>query len=539
MDGYRAAPGPADGFVVDSAEVGSHLGYAARLHVTYTNDALVYEDAAGFSQSERTRLVGDQLRLHPLLALGLWERALVFASVPLDVVMDGQPLGDLPTATGTGLGDVRLGARALALRADPLQLAVQLDFTLPTGKGGREDRPGVAGDEGVTVHPELIAQLGSAPLAWMVNLGARWRKDASFAGVRFEDALMAGTALAWTLLPHTLRGLAELRLETPLAHLGDTSSSRLDAQLGLEFEPARGWVLGAAGGSGLARGYGEPDLRVVLSVGYNGAFGVSRAHEPAPIARAAANESHEPAPQPAPVSARATARVQVETPASQPPPRPPATPTPAPAPVTPPPPVVVAPPAAATPRPAPPPPPAATTAQWIATLASTPNADPDADRVPNKRDRCPLAPGRKSARGCPKGHRVDLAEGRFELLQPPRFDADSARLNPRLQAYVDELAATLRANLSMRVILEAHSADGDGEATLALTQKRAAAIKARFVQRGVAPERVEAYGCGQSRPLAPNNVPWGRKKNERLELHLLDPVPSSGVHSTQGCVAAE
>jgi outer membrane protein OmpA-like peptidoglycan-associated protein len=105
--------------------------------------------------------------------------------------------------------------------------------------------------------------------------------------------------------------------------------------------------------------------------------------------------------------------------------------------------------------------------------------------------------------------------------------------------YLDELAATLRANARMTVQLEAYVAASDPTASLALTRRRALAVRDQLVKRRVAPDRIHAYGCGESRPIAPNNVPWGRKKNDRVELHLLDPVPSSGVHSTQGCVPAD
>jgi outer membrane protein OmpA-like peptidoglycan-associated protein len=76
-------------------------------------------------------------------------------------------------------------------------------------------------------------------------------------------------------------------------------------------------------------------------------------------------------------------------------------------------------------------------------------------------------------------------------------------------------------------------------ASLALTRKRADTVRNELASRGVPRARLLAYGCGELRPIAPNNVPWGRKKNERIELHVLDPAPSSGVHSFEGCAASD
>jgi OmpA-OmpF porin, OOP family len=225
-------------------------------------------------------------------------------------------------------------------------------------------------------------------------------------------------------------------------------------------------------------------------------------------------------------------------------PTPSATPAPAPAPV----PAPAATPAAPATKPSPKAAPttggvslpnATPAAAVLALLARTPDGDADGDGRPNAKDECPLAPS-GSGNGCPETHRVELEQGRIELLKSLRFEDDRAELHARSREQLDELAATLRANPQMKVRIEAHVADGAGsEPSLALTRKRAAELRKELGKRGVAPERLYAYGCGEGRPIAPNNVPWGRKKNERVELRLLDPVPASGVDSTEGCSASE
>jgi outer membrane protein OmpA-like peptidoglycan-associated protein len=216
-------------------------------------------------------------------------------------------------------------------------------------------------------------------------------------------------------------------------------------------------------------------------------------------------------------------------------------------------PIVQAPPPVAAPAPAPPPATkpapskaalpavagAAGAAQVLAALANDPGGDRDRDGARNDKDECPLAPGSAGA-ACPEGHRVDLAAGRIELLKPIRFDEGTARLDARGKKHLDEIAATLRANPEMKVALTADvAADAGSEPSLALTRERASAVRRELTGRGVAPSRIQAYGCGENRPVAPNNVPWGRKKNERVELLLLDPAPTTGVHSLTGCSAAE
>lgn len=175
-------------------------------------------------------------------------------------------------------------------------------------------------------------------------------------------------------------------------------------------------------------------------------------------------------------------------------------------------------------------------------LAGDPTGDSDHDGLSNGKDECPLAPGSKHATtpGCPDSHRVDLENGRIELLKPIRFDEGSSTPSSHSDEVLDELAATLKANPKLQVMIEAHMGEEpSAEASTELTKARAAAVKKKLAGRGVAPTRMRAYGCGQNRPIAPNNVPWGRKKNERIELHVLDPAPSSALQSTEGCVASE
>ena len=180
----------------------------------------------------------------------------------------------------------------------------------------------------------------------------------------------------------------------------------------------------------------------------------------------------------------------------------------------------------------------ATTAQVAAAIASDPGGDRDRDGARNAKDECPLAPG--GTAGCPESHRVDLEGGRIELLKPLRFDDGSAALGSRSDTQLDEIAATLRANPDMKIAIATHvAADAGVEPSLALTRKRATTVRRELGKRGVSPQRIHAYGCGENRPVAPNNVPWGRKKNERVDLLLLDPAPSSSVHSLEGCSPAE
>jgi outer membrane protein OmpA-like peptidoglycan-associated protein len=181
-----------------------------------------------------------------------------------------------------------------------------------------------------------------------------------------------------------------------------------------------------------------------------------------------------------------------------------------------------------------------TAAAVTAAIAAEPQADRDKDGVANSSDQCPLAPGKPADKGCPEFHRLDLEAGQIELLKPVRFHDGESQIHSQSFSYIDEVAATLRANPDMKLLIEVHVAgEGSAEKSLELTRTRAAVVRDRLKAQGVAPARLRAYGCGESRPIAPNNVPWGRKKNDRVELHVLDPASPSSVHSLEGCSTSE
>lgn len=783
LNGYRATPMPSDGFVVSGADPGKHLELALQLHADYANDPLVYEDIAGAVGTERVALVSDQLTLHPSVALGLFGSAMVFMALPVHAMMAGTALGQQPTATGFGPGDLAFGGRLRIYASKLTRVALQLTVTAPTGEAGASGRPGVAGDAGTTAEPRIAAELEAGPFELLLDGGVRVREDTAFAGARFTDVLTLGAALRMPMLEQRLTAIAELLGEASLDDVGDRAGSQLQVLLGLKLHPSPDLTLGVSGGAGLLRGYGAPDARVALMFGYvlplddgrddDGELarvgGRQAPGSPTPVQAPVVSQDFSAAPpaetiedrdrdgvpdtddrcpaapgeaqqngcpeliaydeqtgavtflqavrfeqgeaqlqergeqslaevlawlssqpqlkvrveahltlgrhadvvaglrlsaaravevatflvdrgvaprrleaigcaanrplvpdvgsqrfknerielyvtEPLPAAgirsslgcipgevpgaeppkalaerAQATPAMAASAVPAPPPAQPPAAqaqppvappkpaPAPAAAPAAPPKPAPVAaaapaavaspktpptPPAAPTPAPAaapqasapPPPRPPATAATAAATpaagaaatvlaaLAREPKADADRDGVPNAEDACPLAPRSATGTepGCPEGHRVDLEGGRIELTRPLRFEDGQTTPSERSSAHLDELAATLRANAAMHVLIEAHVAeDASADASLAVTRTRAAAVRAALAARGIPQARMRAYGCGQARPVAPNNVPWGRKRNERVELYVLDPAPASGVHSTAGCVTAE
>jgi outer membrane protein OmpA-like peptidoglycan-associated protein len=100
------------------------------------------------------------------------------------------------------------------------------------------------------------------------------------------------------------------------------------------------------------------------------------------------------------------------------------------------------------------------------------------------------------------------------------FDTNSDRIRPESEPVLKQIGDMLAQHADVRVAIEGHTDNvGAAAANQALSEKRAAAVKAHLVSKyGVDAARVQAKGFGASKPVAPNAGEAGRQKNRRVEL---------------------
>jgi outer membrane protein OmpA-like peptidoglycan-associated protein len=105
------------------------------------------------------------------------------------------------------------------------------------------------------------------------------------------------------------------------------------------------------------------------------------------------------------------------------------------------------------------------------------------------------------------------------VLRGVNFDFDDTAVRPDSRAILDEAAETLREHPDVDIAVEGYTDDiGTEEYNDKLSVRRAQAVFRYLVNRGVAPDRMEVIGYGESRPVASNETESGRAQNRRVEL---------------------
>ena len=118
----------------------------------------------------------------------------------------------------------------------------------------------------------------------------------------------------------------------------------------------------------------------------------------------------------------------------------------------------------------------------------------------------------------------DLAEKGRVSTQGILFGVNSANIRPESTPTLEEIGAMLESYPDLRIAIEGHTdSQGDDAYNQELSERRAAAVRQYLIEAyGIAANRLEAAGYGESRPVADNETPEGRQQNRRVELVKID-----------------
>jgi len=101
------------------------------------------------------------------------------------------------------------------------------------------------------------------------------------------------------------------------------------------------------------------------------------------------------------------------------------------------------------------------------------------------------------------------------------FDTNSTVVKPGLYAEIDRVAGVLSRYPTTLIRVEGHTdSTGTDQYNMDLSFRRANSVKDLLVQRGVASNRIQTVGYGETMPVATNATEAGRQLNRRVEIKI-------------------
>ncbi len=531
FDANQLAPLPNrrdDPLGVSSSRLLGPWEVSATALVGYARNLLVELDPEG---GRARSLVKDQVVMHLLAAIGFYDWVELGIDVPMVLTQGGDTTSDLSglgAGQGFGMGDIRASLKVRLLpqsASSRAGLALQSTFFIPSGDPERF----LGG--GFSAEPRVVFDwtfAGGARL--MANVGWRFKQRAELGNLTVDDTLTYGLGAdipfgAFHLVPELGGGISVLGKSFGL------DAFPLEARVGGKLALQNGFLADATLGMGLLQGFGTPDVRFLVGVGWaspsretkdSDGDGLVDAKDKCPTRPEDPDgvEDEDGCPEEDAVVATDDDpdRDGVRGAADQ-------------CPNTP------------------------EDADGFQDDDGCPDLDDDLDGVPDATDRCPrLAEDRDGFAdddGCPDPDNdqdgiLDRADqcpnapevlngvddedgcpdegGDFEVtcqgvvFEHVFFKLDSDTLQVASLPLLDQLAKVLDAAPYIKQVrIEGHTDNLASEwYNLRLSQRRADSVRRYLLEKGIAAQRLEAQGFGFSKPVTDNDSEAGRSKNRRV-----------------------
>ncbi|MEM7298229.1 MAG: OmpA family protein, partial [Bacteroidota bacterium] len=115
-----------------------------------------------------------------------------------------------------------------------------------------------------------------------------------------------------------------------------------------------------------------------------------------------------------------------------------------------------------------------------------------------------------------------IRQGASLVLKNIYFDTDSYLLDERSVSEIQTIAEVMRDNPYMQIEISGHTDDiGTKPYNQLLSENRARSVFESLRKEGIAAERVQYVGFGDSRPLVSNDSKKNRQSNRRIEFRVL------------------
>ncbi|MEJ8804216.1 OmpA family protein [Pontibacter sp. H249] len=111
-----------------------------------------------------------------------------------------------------------------------------------------------------------------------------------------------------------------------------------------------------------------------------------------------------------------------------------------------------------------------------------------------------------------------MADGKI-ITYGIKFDINKATIKPESVGTLNSIAKLMQEQANLKFSVEGHTdSDGDDKTNLKLSQQRAEAVKQYLTEQGIAADRLQAKGMGETKPIDKNSTPEAKSNNRRVEF---------------------
>ena len=115
-----------------------------------------------------------------------------------------------------------------------------------------------------------------------------------------------------------------------------------------------------------------------------------------------------------------------------------------------------------------------------------------------------------------------IKKGEVFIVKNLHFATNKTRILSTSEEALNDLYMYLDRNPKVRIKIIGHTDNvGKDAANQKLSDGRANAVMSDLIERGIAPERIQAEGRGESQPIDTNDTEEGRQNNRRVEIEIL------------------
>ena len=153
--------------------------------------------------------------------------------------------------------------------------------------------------------------------------------------------------------------------------------------------------------------------------------------------------------------------------------------------------------------------------------AGCPWPDTDGDGVLDKDDKCIDVRGTVANQGCP-----EVSDEVIKTLnnygKTVLFNSGKYTFKKETYPVLQSITSILKEYPYARFMIEGHTdSDGSNAMNETLSQNRAHAVKNYLIENGIAADRLEHTGYGETKPIATNKTAKGKAMNRRVEISLI------------------